>query len=152
MKQLFKMMAQANLRTSQIKDIHRKSLLQIPAKQEAINRQLQQLATEIRQAGLGSNPQLEDKYLSLVRDRQLFDQSWHIGDRKGALTEPAPPLDERLNKAIAWGELILSVYGESSLVKGSLPDIIDAINLLESFNRKESEDLSNRLKSLVKFR
>jgi uncharacterized heparinase superfamily protein len=116
--ELFNLLATAKLRKRAIDSIHQKSIAAIPAKQDAIAAELDELRSQIQAAGIGARPKLEDRYLTLLRDMRSLDQSYAMGEMRSP-----DAADPALQKSVDYGRLLLSVYGDRSLIKGASADL-----------------------------
>lgn len=117
--QLFKMLAESQQRGKAIADIHARSLSSIPARQQVMLPELNQLRAHIQSVGIGADEAAENQYLTLLRDMRMLDQSYVMG-AKGTDDDLMSP---DLQKALDYGELLLSVYGNGALVKGASSDL-----------------------------
>lgn len=124
-KELFKMLADSNLRMRSIRSLHKSRSATIPNRQTAMLQQVQQLRQRIQAAGVGGNPQAENQYLELLEDLRYLDQSFEMSamtfpDTQRSVAEQVPP---ELQKSLNYGRLLLSVYAVGALVKGAGSDL-----------------------------
>lgn len=107
-KELYKILAEAQLRSQHIKAMHSDRHRTIPARQQNLLRDVEEMRSQIQATGVGNDHALEDRYLQALRSLERLDNSYEMGKR--LLAEDAPQ-DEALSKMVRLGNLMLSVYG-----------------------------------------
>ncbi|MFB6215082.1 MAG: hypothetical protein ABEI54_04350 [Candidatus Bipolaricaulia bacterium] len=136
-KKLAHILGRASAYQAQVNQVRTDAIKQIPKKQQAINEQLQSLRKKIRNAGIGNDTESEQQYLRLLHDRQIADQIY-------AMNPPAEAVPPDLQKSIAYGQLLLEVYGNAS--QDALQKSSTAQSEIESQGRylAEQENLQAR--------
>lgn len=107
-KELYKILAEAQLRSQHIKSMHTTRHRTIPKRQQNLLRDIEGMRSQIQSAGIGNDHALEDRYLQSLRSLERLDNSYEMGKR--LLTEDEPQ-DEALSKVVRLGNLMLSIYG-----------------------------------------
>jgi hypothetical protein len=142
-KALFKMLAESRLRIRHMRAVHGRSLSAIPSRQNSLTQELSQLAEQIRTVGIGGNPELENRYLELARQRSLLDESYEMHP------QASDPIPSGLQKAIAYGEMLLSIYGGGALIKGARYDLESVGATLAQSQNQRASQLGKKLLALV---
>lgn len=144
--QLFKLLAESQQRGKAIADIHARSLASIPARQNVMLPELNQLRARIQSVGIGADKEAEDRYLTLQRNLRILDQSYVMGGGR----QDEDSISPDLKKALEYGELLLSIYGEGALIKGADSDLRShGLKLLKLDDRRATE-LGRSLLELVR--
>ena len=127
-KELFKALAETNVRSRHIKALHQGRIERIPEIQKVMRMRMDALQVEIEAAGIGNATDAEDEYLELLEDFQHLDQSYDLHKLAHRTSRDGTP---RLNKslsaddrrAIAYGQMLWNIYGGGALVKGASEDL-----------------------------
>jgi hypothetical protein len=143
---LLEMMAASQSKIDRIRDIHRRSLNSIPQRRNTTDESLNELRQKINAAGIGGDRASEDAYLKALRDRLYLDRSAALGEK--LLPPDSTPPPPSLRKAIAYGELLLDIYGGGRLVKGAMGDVEAIAHTLLKSNHPQAKELAWKLKSL----
>lgn len=146
--QLYKMLAESSLRARHISSIHAQHTSTIPQRQQAIADEMQQLREQIYSAGIGGNVDAEDRYMELLEHQGYLDDSWEMRPATPEATQPEA-IPSELQKAIAYGEMLVSVYGGGALVKGASADLGYWADFLGSMPYDRALQASKKLQELV---
>lgn len=130
-----------------IHNLRRSAMQQIPARQDNIVQQLQELREKINAAGVGATPELEDQYLKLLYSHRSLAQSYALRER--SLPPETTSLDAGLMKSIAFGEMLLEIYGGGSLVKSASADLERYADLLMQSSDRYAIELGEKLRKLI---
>lgn len=145
-RQLFQLLTESGLRGNDTDRIHKAAMQQAPQRQETVQEEISRLRDQIQREGIGGNPQAEDRYLMLLHQNRQLDQLQMMNADQ--LTAVSSKPDPELQKALDYGELLISVYGEGVLVKAATPDITSHIAKLRRFSDNRAEQLAGRLEEL----
>lgn len=127
--QLYKMLAQGSARGRDASRIHREAMGTLPGQEAKLRGEIEHLRGIIQQAGVGKNQPAEDRYLQVLHQLRQVSQ---LQAMNPVPTTVSTPLDPALEKALAYGELLLDVYGGGVLVKAATTDIWRHILTLRS--------------------
>lgn len=127
-----------------MQQMHQATVQGIPKQQTAVLTELNLLQQQIKAAGIGGNPQAEDRYLQLLEDATYLDQSWDLGQQ----SKPKESMPEALQKTITYGRMLFSVYQGGALVKGAGQDIEAIGRKLASSEYHEAQSLGRQLLEL----
>lgn len=144
--ELFKMLAESNIRHQEMQGIHGRSLSTIPARQEVLLQEIQQLREHIEAVGIGTDPKSEDRYLKALEQQRGLHQSYAMGKRTKP-EEEQPAQDADLLKALDWGELLLSIYGGGVLMKAGGGDVEVAARRLDG-KGAIADELAGKLRAI----
>ncbi len=145
--ELFKMLAESNIRHQEITGIHGRSLSTIPTRQDALLQEIQQLREHIEAVGIGTDPKSEDRYLKALEQQRGLHQSYAMGKRAEP-EEEKPAQDADLLKALDWGELLLSIYGGGVLMKAGGGDVEAAARRLDG-KGAIADELAGKLRAIA---
>jgi len=146
--QLYAMLAEGAHRGNDAARIHKAALQQIPRQQQANHAELATLREKIQAAGIGADPEAEDRYVELLRDRRKLEQLGAM--HQDELTPVSPdPYDEALQKALDYGAMLLEVYGGGVLVKAATGDISIQVAKLRSLGDDRATRLAVDLEALL---
>lgn len=145
--QLYQLLAEGSARGRDADRIHKAAMQQIPRQQQATQAELATLRDRIQAAGIGADPEAEERYLELLRHRRQLEQL--------ATMNPAPtpvstePADPALQKTLDYGAMLLEVYGGGVLVKAATGDISVQIAKLRSLGHDQATRLASLLEGLL---
>ena len=144
---LYKMLAESRLRTQHMQTMHQQRIESIPNRQKGMIEEMNQLREMIEQGGIGTDPKSEDRYLQLLEDIDYLGQSWDMAQLKKA-PDSAPEIPDDLQKAIAYGTLVLQIYKNGALVKGLGADVGAIAAKLTGTGYKQADEVAIRLLTL----
>ncbi len=146
---LYKALAESSLRLRHVKKIYQKSVSNIPATQQKLLLELQNLQKEIEESGLGANPEAEDRYLQLLEDIDNLDASYQMaGGAKSDESLRKSLAEEIDNRFILYGRWLLRVYGNGVLVKGAQGDLRKVASRLEKMSHPVAQGVAAELFAL----
>lgn len=140
--QLYQLLAEGSARGRDADRIHKAAMQQIPQHQQATHAELATLRAKIQSAGIGADPEAEERYMQLLRDRRRLEQ---LGAMNPVQTPVSTPMDEALQKALDYGAMLLEVYGGGVLVKAAAGDISTHIAKLRSMGHDRATRLAEDL-------
>jgi hypothetical protein len=119
---------------------------QIPASQQELSGQIEQMRSQLQQTGIGKDKDLEDAYLQALYNHRSLSQSYALREHIPTRSQQLPP-DSELAKAARTAELMLAVYEGGRLVKGAA---LDLDSLAVQLERLGDRKLAERLMSCAK--
>jgi len=143
-RQLFKLLAESRLRMQGIRSTHQDAIARIPARVESAQQELEQLRQQIRAEGIGSNRQLEQDYLTLLKEVQYLGQSYDMAPAHPKSTE----IPASLTKAAEYAIMLLGIYGQGALIKGAKADLQRAAAPLLKSDSEAANALGKKLLGL----
>ncbi len=144
---LYQMLAESRLRTQHMQTMHQQRIESIPNRQKEMIGEMNQLRQMIEQGGIGSDPKSEDRYLQLLEDIDYLGQSWDMAQLKKA-PDSKPEIPDDLQKAIAYGILLLQIYQDGALVKGLGGDVDAIAAKLTGTGFEQADEVAIRLLTL----
>ncbi|MDA0265447.1 MAG: hypothetical protein O3A14_00525, partial [Cyanobacteria bacterium] len=121
--ELYRLLAESNTRASHCLSMGKAAASTLEKRHQAMVAEMQQLREAIASQGLGRDPDSEDRYIELLQDFRQIHQSQALSAQ---LPEPpSPPMDEALQKALLYGQMLRDIYRDRLLVKGALPDLLE---------------------------
>jgi hypothetical protein len=144
--QLYQLLAEGARRGGDVDRIHKAAMQQIPQQHQATHAELGRLRDRIQAAGIGADPEAEERYMQLLRDRRKLEQ---LGAMNPVLTPVSTPADADLQKALDYGALLLDVYGGGVLVKSAAGDLSEHIAKLRSLGDDQADELAGSLEQLL---
>jgi hypothetical protein len=146
--QLYKLLAEGAQRGRGAAAIHKAAMQRVPQQHQAVQTELAQLRERIQAAGIGKDPEAEDRYLELLKHQRKLGQ---LGAMNADLLTPvSPEPGADLQKALDWGNLLLSVYGGGILIKSAAGDISAAALRLRGLEDERAIELAKSLEGLLR--
>lgn len=149
--QLYKMLAEGAARGRDAQRIHKAAMQRVPAMQQANHDELTQLREQIQSAGVGKDPEAEDRYLELLKHRRRLEQLAQMNQELTTVSPEDTPLDEPLQKALDYGNLLLSIYGPGVLVKAAGADLMAHAATLRQFENDHADALAQELENAASY-
>jgi hypothetical protein len=145
-KQLYRLLAENAQQGRGAAAIHKSAMQQVPGQRQAVQTELVGLRARIQSVGIGNDVEAEERYLELLRHQRRLEQLGAINADvlNPMTTEPGTALQ----KALDWGNLLLSVYGGGMLVKSAAGDISTAILRLRGLGDERAATLATKLEAL----
>lgn len=148
--QLYKMLAEGSARGRDAQRIHKAAMQRVPAMQQATHDELTQLREQIQAAGVGKDPDAEDRYLELLKHRRRLEQLAQMSQNPTTVS-PENILDEPLQKALDYGNLLLAIYGPGVLVKSAGADLMAHAATLRQFDDDRANALAQEIENAASY-
>jgi uncharacterized protein (UPF0335 family) len=139
--------AAANLTQQSIARIHQEHIQRLPDRIAKLQQEVKDLRRQIKEAGIGQKPDLENRYLEALDAARVLEQSWAMAQQDQPISQPDKPSSD-LQKAIDYAELLLEIYQPGVLIKGASADIQAIVRKLEGYENDRARQLINALLQL----
>jgi len=149
-KQLFKILAESNLRINSINKLRDRQTSNVAQQHAQTVDALNDVRDHLQRVGIGVDGAAEQKYMQLLEDAHYLQDTHDLRRSpttdERSLQKSAEPLPEQVQRLIHYGRMLIDIYRPGVLIKGASGDLDAVSSRLEKSGYSEAIAIAAELR------